>query len=176
MRYIKSFSIFESINTDRFSKESDESLKTLSYLLEELKSSYYEISINSVSCRDSDSFKGSAPFFNAMSKTISRHERCPYFQKFGLEPLEKIGEVITVRIYNEKEFLWDDVESIATECVAFMQSEGWRYILQPVWDITPNCSLDDMLDYKRINKFGKNQKGLMKTFCMVFYNDFTQEI
>lgn len=134
MRYLKIFEDFKSIDE----------ISTLIEISNELKDDYFEVEVYDTMKKDTGGY-----LFRALMDQVKAWERS-YSPKnmYKSDQLEVISDIIimSIRTPNNKEkFLWKDISDPITSCVNYMEFNGWRYILQPVWNNTSmNYRLDDM--------------------------------
>ena len=148
---LKPFHLFEGISSDY-----KEDLDILKDILSELKINYFEI--------DYLTFNQETHFtFQAMKDSIKKWEKTKTFRSY-VSPTtlveKEIEQVIIARIERE-EFYWKEVEEIVKESIHYMTHNGWKYIIEPVWQNTSmGYHLEEM-------KYFDNQK--LDSLCIRFY-------
>lgn len=151
MKHLKSYHLFENI-----SFEYKEDLEDLKDILLELRVGYFDVDYLIYNQDESQPF-------SAMKDSIEKWEKTKAFKKYvSPSPLvnKEIEQVIIVRIERDK-FYWKDVDEVVKESIHFMTHNGWKYIIEPVWN---NTSLGFHLD--EMNYFDNQKLDLL---CLRFY-------
>ena len=134
MQYIKKFESF-------YNSEEENVLKDI---LRELD--YFHTSVDKINSRvmsDSDNL-----YFSVMSDCINKYQSSYRYKmiNINLKPLDKINEIIMLTIENRSngdangfgreklKFDWSDISDVVKESVTYMESRGWRSILEPMFN------------------------------------------
>lgn len=148
MKYVKYFEFFD-INKE---------VNNLNDIISELRDDYFEAKAYDTKEKDKHGY-----FFKSLVKAIKDWENSYSFtKKFGLKPLEDINKIILLSInLQNKKFLWNAIENPVLSAISYMEFNGWRYVIQPVWnDTSMNFSIEDM------DKFDIQE---MQSFHIKFY-------
>jgi hypothetical protein len=147
-KHLKSFHLFEGISSDY-----KEDLDILKDILSELKINYFEI--------DYLTFNQETHLtFGAMKDSIKKWKRTRSYVSPTPLVEKEIEQVIIARIERE-EFYWSEVEEIVKESIHYMTHNGWKYIIEPVWQgNSMGYHLEEM-------KYFDNQN--LDSLCVRFY-------
>jgi len=129
MKYLRSYKIFEmQIQTNKFDIGIENDFEVLKEILYDLKFDYFDVSYISTCFRDSD-----YNTFNALERSILRWENAnTSFKLQGLDPLDKVENIIICSIKIDPGFYYKDIKSYVEESIQFMLNKGWRYLIEPV--------------------------------------------
>ena len=152
MKHIKPYNLFEGISSDY-----KEDLDLLKDILSELRIDYFDIDYLTYNQETHHTF-------SAMKDSIKKWESTKTFKSYvSPTPLseKEIEQVIIARIESDDFYYWKDVEEIVKESIHYMEHNGWKYIIEPVWRGTSmGYHLEEM-------KYFDNQK--IDFLCIRFY-------
>lgn len=110
-------------------------------------------------------------YFNVQKESIYKFQRYPIFKDFDREPCDNISDILITSITPQDEnapsgyrldFRYDYVKDDVERCIEYMSSNGWWYIIEPVWEGSPGMQYS-------IKTSGKFSDKLLHSLHIKFY-------
>jgi hypothetical protein len=127
MKHIKSYNLFESIQTDKFDIGIENDFEVLKEILYDLKFDYFDISYITT-CNSDETLHT----FNALVRSILKWEKTNSFKSQELDPISHVENIIIASIERDSEFYYKEIKNYVEDAISFMTSKGWRYLIEPV--------------------------------------------